>query len=192
MPAVEFDFSKTIGNFKDINSVNCAPYVVSSGDNQEKIIQTFRELDVPYSRLHDCCGRYGGTYYVDIPNIFRDFNVDEYDENNYDFYYTDEYIKGIIESGASAYYRLGVTIDWGTKKYHTNAPKNYNKWAVICEHIIKHYNKGWNNGYYYDLKYWEIWNELENPVKKHRIYVKPTAKKLCIKRIQNLKWAMCF
>ena len=161
--AIIIDFAQNVGKIKDLNCVNCAPYVVSSGNNQEKIIQTFTELDIPYSRLHDCCGRYGGTYYVDVPNIFRDFDADVYDENSYDFHYTDEYIKGIIDSGASAYYRLGVTIDWGTKKYHTNPPKDYKKWAIICEHIIKHYNEGWNNGFHYGLTYWEIWNEPENP-----------------------------
>ena len=25
--------------------------------------------------------------------------------------------------------------------------------------VIKHYNSGWANGYHYNIKYWEIWNE---------------------------------
>ena len=160
--AIKIDFGKTVGIIKDINCVNCAPYVPSLGNNQERIIQTFKELDVPYSRLHDCCGRYGGCYYVDVPNIFRDFSKNAYDESNYDFYYTDEYIKGIVDSGANVCYRLGVTIDWGSKKYRTYPPEDNDKWAVICEHIIKHYNEGWSNGFYYNLEYWEIWNEPEH------------------------------
>ena len=60
-------------------------------------------------------------------------------------------------------YRLGVTIEWGSKKYSCNPPQDFAKWARICEHIIMHYNKGWANGFEYGIDYWEIWNEPENP-----------------------------
>jgi hypothetical protein len=33
------------------------------------------------------------------------------------------------------------------------------KWAEVCKHIVMHYNDGWNNGYHYNITYWEIWNE---------------------------------
>ena len=36
------------------------------------------------------------------------------------------------------------------------------KWAEICEHIIRHYNEGWADGFYYNIEYWEIWNEPDN------------------------------
>ena len=160
--AIKIDFGKIIGTIKDINCVNCAPYSPVSGNYQATVIQTFRELDIPYSRLHDCCGRYGGSYYVDVPNIFRDFGKDPCDESNYDFYYTDEYIKGIMDAGANVCYRLGVTIDWGSKKYRTYPPEDFKKWAIICEHIIRHYNEGWCGGFHYHIKYWEIWNEPEH------------------------------
>lgn len=163
MTDIRIDFSKPAGVIKDVNGVNCAPYNPSFGNHQYTVTQTFKELNIPYSRLHDCEGRYGGTCYVDIPNIFRDFNADENDEKNYDFYYTDEYIKAIVDSDAEVYYRLGITIDWGSKKYHTKPPEDINKWARICENIIRHYNEGWNNGFFYNIKYWEIWNEPENP-----------------------------
>ncbi|MBR5441769.1 MAG: hypothetical protein IKV44_02340, partial [Clostridia bacterium] len=29
----------------------------------------------------------------------------------------------------------------------------------ICEHIIRHYNEGWADGYNLTIEYWEIWNE---------------------------------
>ncbi len=46
-------------------------------------------------------------------------------------------------------------------KYRTIVPKDFKKWAVICEHIIRHYNCGWADGFYYNIKYWEIWNEAD-------------------------------
>lgn len=157
------DPDKKINEFKPLNGVNCAPYAINYGGNQSIIKECFKELNVPYSRLHDVQGSYGGTYFIDVPNIFRDFDADENDEKNYDFYYSDEYITAIVNSGAKIYYRLGVTIEWGSKKYTTVPPKDFGKWARICEHIILHYNKGWANGFEYDIEYWEIWNEPENP-----------------------------
>ena len=38
-------------------------------------------------------------------------------------------------------------------------PEDFEKWARICEHIIMHYNEGWADGFYYNIEYWEIWNE---------------------------------
>ncbi|MBQ7913639.1 MAG: hypothetical protein IJ506_01310 [Clostridia bacterium] len=163
MSTITIDFSKPVGEMKDVNGVNCAPYVLKRGADQILIKKYFGELHTSYSRLHDCEGRYGGCNYVDIPNIFRDFDADETDEKNYDFYYTDEYIKGIVDAGAKIVYRLGITIEWGSKKYRTYPPKDMAKWARICEHVIKHYNEGWANGFHYGIEYWEIWNEPENP-----------------------------
>lgn len=163
MNTLKIDLDKKINEFKPLNGVNCAPYVINYGGNQSLIKECFKELNVPYSRLHDVQGAYGGTYFVDVPNIFRDFDADENDEKNYDFYYSDEYITAIVNSGAKIYYRLGVTIEWGSKKYTTVPPKDFYKWARICEHIILHYNKGWANGFEYGIEYWEIWNEPENP-----------------------------
>ena len=58
---------------------------------------------------------------------------------------------------------MGITIENDNffKHYHTDPPKDYKKWARICEHIIAHYNEGWANGFNYNIKYWEIWNEPE-------------------------------
>lgn len=163
MNNVKVDFSKTTGEIKPMHGVCCAPYMIGFGPNQEYIDKYFKEARIPYCRLHDCCGNYGGTYFVDIPNVFPNFDADENDPNNYDFHYTDEYITAIQKTGCEAYYRLGVTIEWGSKKYTVAPPSDFDKWARICEHIIMHYNEGWADGFNYDLKYWEIWNEPENP-----------------------------
>ena len=154
---------KITSKIKELNGVNCAPYNKRAGDDQQRIFKFFEYLGIPRSRLHDCCGTYGGTYFVDVPNIFRDFDADECDPENYDFHYSDEYIGAIIKTGANVVYRLGVTIEWGSKKYTIAPPKDYAKWARICEHIVRHYNEGWANGHEWGIEYWEIWNEPENP-----------------------------
>lgn len=158
-----FISDKTVRKVKELHGVNCAPYTANWGGNQVFIDQVFGYCGIPRVRTHDVVGSYGGAYFIDVPNIFRDFSADYNDEKNYDFYYTDEYIAAIIKTGAQVVYRLGVTIEWGSKKYRANPPEDFDKWARVCEHIVMHYNKGWANGFNYNIEYWEIWNEPENP-----------------------------
>ncbi|MGN1094237.1 MAG: hypothetical protein ACI4SC_04590, partial [Candidatus Neoclostridium sp.] len=89
---------------------------------------------------------------------FRNFDADENDPASYDFECTDAYMKTIYESGTQIFYRLGASIEHG-KKFGTFPPKDFLKWAKICEHIIMHYNEGWANGFNMNVLYWEIWNE---------------------------------
>jgi hypothetical protein len=36
---------------------------------------------------------------------------------------------------------------------------HFTKFARMAKRTVMHFNDGWDNGYHYDLKYWEIWNE---------------------------------
>lgn len=163
MNEIFVNFDSVTGKVKPLHGVCCAPYGRNMGPNQKHIDRFFTEGNIPYCRLHDCCGSYGGSYFVDISNVFPNFDADENDPASYDFHYTDEYIGAIQKTGCETYYRLGETIEWGSKKYTANPPKDFAKWARICEHIVMHYNEGWAEGYFYNLTYWEIWNEPENP-----------------------------
>ena len=130
----------------------------------DEMFHYLSEAGIPYSRLHDVGGDYGLNMFVDIPNLFRDFDADETDEASYDFAFTDWLVGKLIEYGCKPVFRLGVTIEnyHFIKAYRVFPPKDFKKWAVICEHIIKHYNHGWANGFNYGIEYWEIWNEPEN------------------------------
>ena len=144
---------------KPLHGVNNSPGAL------RKPVQSFTDAGIPYMRTHDTMGAFGGAHFVDVPNIFRDFDADENDPQNYDFAFTDAYIGNIIKSGTEIFYRLGVTIEnsWDIKAYNIYPPKDFHKWARICEHIIRHYNEGWANGFHHNIEYWEIWNEPENP-----------------------------
>ena len=107
----------------------------------------------------------GGGIFVDIANIFPLFHADPEDPKNYDFGFTDHLLKELCAAGVKPFYRLGCTIE----NYHPSIgprrsipPTDPHKWAVICEHIIRHYNEGWADGYRMDIEYWEIWNEPDN------------------------------
>ena len=121
----------------------------------------FVEAGIPFVRLHDVEYPYGSGEYVDVPCIFKCFDADENDPGNYNFAQTDEYIRQCMSVGAKIIYRLGVSIEHNPTKLYTYPPKDFEKWARICEHIIRHYNEGWAGGHHWNIEYWEIWNESD-------------------------------
>ena len=153
---VTVDPKSVVGDVKPVNGVNNMPMM---GFNYA-MFRYLEEAEVPFCRLHDTGGPYGGNRYVDIPNVFRNFDADENDPASYDFAHTDLLLAEMQKRGLKPLYRLGVTIDHSpVKKYFVDPPKDFAKWARICEHVILHYNEGWANGFRYGIKYWEIWNE---------------------------------
>ena len=157
---VTADFAgKAQGKIKPLHGVNNSPVSLNVPP------PGFREAGIPFCRLHDTAGAFGGAHYVDIPNVFPDFDADPADPRSYDFAFTDAYLKGLHAAGTEIFYRLGVTIEnnYGIRAYHIHPPKDLAKWAEICAGIVRHYNRGWAGGFHYGIRYWEIWNEPENP-----------------------------
>jgi len=162
MAKITYDFQKILGRIKPMHGVGQPPMIGIKTD----YFKYLKEANIPYSRLHDVGGRFGGGIFVDIPNIFRDFDADETDSASYDFVFTDILIKGLMEYECEPVFRLGVTIENNhhLRAYHIFPPKDMAKWARVCEHIIRHYTEGWADGFHYDITYWEIWNEPDNGI----------------------------
>ena len=161
---LNFDFEKIIGNIKPMHAVGQPPFGVNDDGIDDSMFHYLTEANIPYSRLHDTGGHFACNLFVDIPNLFRDFGADETDPESYDFAFTDALFEKMVAAGIEPYFRLGVTIENAhmIKAYRVFPPADYAKWARICEHIIRHYNEGWANGFHYGIKYWEIWNEPDN------------------------------
>ena len=161
---INVDFNNIQKKIKPMHAVGQPPFTGGFASINFTPMHILKDAHIPYSRLHDVGGVFGGNRYVDIPNIFRDFDADETKPESYDFAFTDELIKALVEYGVKPYFRLGVTIEnqCVIKAYRIHPPKDYAKWARICEHIIRHYNEGWADGFHFDIRYWEIWNEPEN------------------------------
>lgn len=158
MQTVKIDFSVCTGKIKPMNGVNNGPMAES-----ERGISNFRayaDLEIPYARNHDASffEGYGGEHTVDVHRIFKNFDADENDPKSYVFEPTDEYTLNTFKAGTKVFYRLGASIEHGYK-YGTYPPKDFHKWARICEHILRHYNEGWADGFCLGIEYWEIWNE---------------------------------
>lgn len=161
----EIDFEYVSSEIGDINGINNGPrsgYDEQTDQWQLDASEIYRELQIPYVRTHDAEYPYGQGKFIDIHCIFPDFSRDPEDPSAYVFSYTDKYIEAIIESGAEVFFRLGESIDHSGENTYINPPEDYSKWAQVCEHIIRHYNEGWADGYAYGIKYWEIWNEPNN------------------------------
>ena len=150
-----------IGPIKRMNAVNNGPRINNSEQVYTGTTGYFRAANVGYSRNHDAAGSGAyGEHVVDISMIFPDFSKNPNKPESYDFTLTDRYVKSIQDAGVEVFYRLGQSIEnQPLKKYNIYPPKDNKKWAQICEHIIRHYNEGWADGFHFGIKYWEIWNE---------------------------------
>ena len=172
---VSVDLSREIGAIKPMHAVNNGPTVPKARVNDQKrgnFIE-YRAARLPFARTHDsinCVA--GGAHTCDVNAVFPNFDADENDPKNYDFVFTDHYLDAIRRAGTEVFFRLGQTIEHGPKKYGVIPPKDYAKWARVCEHIIRHYNEGWgwamdnaqttkNIAFsnQFNIVYWEIWNE---------------------------------
>ena len=162
MGALSVNFAETVGKIKPMHAVNNGPIKsVGFGGQSNGGIELWRAAGIPYARTHDSsfCASYGGEHTVDVHAIFPDFDADVNDPASYDFPVTDAYMQRIQSCGAKVFYRLGTKIEHEVKKYNIHPPKDFHKWARICEHIIRHYTEGWADGFRYDMESWEIWNE---------------------------------
>jgi hypothetical protein len=151
------DFAVPAGSIRPLHGINKGP--LAPGGLFD-VIKEQKELGVPFTRLHDC--GWPNPYVVDHHAVFPDPDADPALPGSYDFRLTDEYIAAVRRTGAEPIYRLGESIEHTSVKRFVHPPADPEKWAAICLGIIRHYNEGWADGFRYDIRYWEIWNEPEN------------------------------
>ena len=147
-----------LGPIKPMNAGNNGPV--------DGTMESYTALRIPYARTHDTAlGTEYGGHCIDINQIFPNFNANVNNPRSYDFTNSDVVLRDMLKAGTKPFFRLGQSIEHQTKKYGIYPPKSYKRWSRICEHIIRHYNDGWANGYHMGIEYWEIWNEpdLDDP-----------------------------
>ncbi len=170
---LSIDFSGNAGPIKPMNAVNNGPVYRFGRPNADVLpnnLELYRDANIPYARTHDASfePEYGEEHTVDTNCIFTDFDADPHDPASYDFTCTDSYLNAMLLAGTKPYYRLGCKIEGHLpKKYAANPPKDFHKWAVICEHIVAHYNHGWADGFEMGIEYWEVWNEVNDRSKNN-------------------------
>lgn len=159
---ITVDFAKREGKIKPLGGLNAGPLFSACGRELD-LTEDYRLMNVPVIRLADVDPPYGKNQLVDVHCIFPDFDADPELPESYNFTETDKYIAAVRAAGAEPVLRLGESPDHYERKLFVKAPKNAEKWASICEHIIAHYNEGFADGYKWKLRYFEIWDlpELE-------------------------------
>ena len=154
---LRIDAAREAGKIRPLHGVNSGP--LNCGETLD-LSDFHRQIAPPLVRLHDCNWPNGDV--VDIHAVFPDFRADATRPESYRFDRSDDYLRPIFAAGSNVVYRLGESIEHSKKKYHVHPPADPQQWAAICTGIIRHYNEGWANGFQYNIRYWEIWNEPEN------------------------------
>ena len=108
MANIKIDLNKRVGKIKPMHGGGQPPI---GGKGMTEYFHYVTEAGIPFSRLHDVGGPFGGGRFVDIPNVFRNFDADENDPANYDFTFTDHLLKALVAANIEPYYRLGITIE---------------------------------------------------------------------------------
>ena len=144
METIFIDLNTACGPIKPMHAVNNGPIRSMSVQCRQNFPE-WVEAGIPYARTHDSTLNhgYGGENTVDIDAVFPNFDADETDPASYDFILTDDNVSAAYEAGAEVFYRLGAKIEHARKKYNVHPPKDFAKWARICEHIIRHYTDKW-------------------------------------------------
>jgi xylan 1,4-beta-xylosidase len=93
----------------------------------------------------------------DMEAIFPDMSADVDSAKSYNFAPTDRLVAAIKSAGAEPLFRFGRS-----RGAAANPPADLDKYAQIARHIVLHYNRGWDKGFRYAIRYWEIWNEADS------------------------------
>ena len=152
------DFSKEIGPIRRaLHSSGYSPKIDSNGNLTEQI----KSMNFDYVRTHDLALINPGQRVVDTHFIFPLMHLDAKDPKNYCFKPTDYLLKLSRDAGMKIFYRLGTSIEHSGPKIHFNTliPEDFDKMAEVFAGIVRHYTRGWADGFNWDIKYWEIWNE---------------------------------
>lgn len=150
------DFTKTIGKINPDHHGSNSTIPFNGG----AFTRDYNDLGFTFSRTHDWALWINGQRIIDTHFIFPLMHLDPTDPKNYFFTPTDDIIKKCIDSGSKVFYRLGTSIEHtGNKHYNTVVPDDFEKYAEVLAAIVRHYTKGWANGFTYDITHWEIWNE---------------------------------
>ncbi|HED37051.1 MAG TPA: T9SS type A sorting domain-containing protein [Ignavibacteria bacterium] len=151
------DFSSVIGLIKSLSNVNAGPGQALAGykDARIKMIRTHdsRPCDFPY---------YTNFFTTQPVQINPSFNPT--DSSQYHWAATDSVITINHDNGFETFFRLGISFNLaGTHPYdyppYDPNDTTYNNISEVFKRTVMHYNNGWDNGFHYGIKYWEVWNE---------------------------------
>jgi len=157
---VTADFSKEIGKVRpELHSSGFGPQICSC---PKENVDDIRAMGFKASRTHDWALINPAERVCDYYHVFPLKGADATKAENYVFGPTDYLLKRTREEvGNEVFFRLGTSIEHSGDKVHFNSaiPEDFEKVAETFAGTVRHYNRGWANGYEWGVRYWEIWNE---------------------------------
>jgi hypothetical protein len=152
------DFALAAKPPKDLLGVNIGPLTSVKG---------YQEAGVRTIRTHDFYGPCDYWHYTvnALDSVTQRFRTtfDPTKESSYQWKETDAKMDSIIRPGFLPFFRLGISYP-NQSSVPTYPPldatgQGFQTFAEISRRTAMHYTKGWNNGFNYPIRYWEIWNE---------------------------------
>ena len=160
--ALAVDFGTETGKIRpELHSSGFGPTICSQ---TQQDLEDVKAMGFTYARTHDWALINPNERVCDYFHIFPLLHLDAKDPKNYVFGPTDYLLKRTREeAGLKVFYRLGTSIEHSGNRINFNAlvPEDFDKVAEIFAGTVRHYNRGWANGFKWGIKYWEIWNEPE-------------------------------
>ena len=151
----EADFRQTVGAFNlRLHSSNSAPNLASRGIGD--FTPMFKKMKFHSARTHDWALWNPGQRIIDTHFVFPLIHLDPAVPTNYYFDATDEIIRLAQEAGCQVFYRLGTSIEHSglrpeQKHFNSLPPKDYAHYAEVLAGIIRHYTRGWANGFHHKI-----------------------------------------
>ena len=161
LAAMAVNFNGNIGKIRpELHSSGFGPTVASQNARD---LADLKAMGFTYARTHDWALINANQRVCDWHHIFPLPKLDATNPEYYVFGPTDFLLKRTREeAGMKVFFRLGTSIEHTQRTgVHFNAaiPEDFDKVAEVFAGTVRHYNRSWADGYEWNIKYWEIWNE---------------------------------
>jgi xylan 1,4-beta-xylosidase len=140
---ITVDTTVTVGALRPLSGIQAAAGVDGTA--------LYKAARIDLVRIDDMQGS------GDTDAIFPDMSADVDNARSYNFAPTDRLVASIKSAGAEPLFRIGRS-----RGADSSPPADLDKYAQIARHIVLHYNQGWDKGFRYAIRYWEIWNEPDS------------------------------
>ena len=159
-PFAMVDFGVTRGKIRPaLHSSSFGPLICSC---PPKRIGQLKAMNFAFARTHDWALINPNERVCDWHHIFPLKDLDAANPAYYHFGPTDYLLKRTREeTNLDVFFRLGTSIEHSGTETHFNSliPDDFDKTAEVFAGTIRHYNRGWANGFDWNIRYWQIWNE---------------------------------
>ena len=164
---VSVDLSEQQGELNRwIHCSHWRPRYATAPKKQTWDAQNLAKLHFTAWRSHDAALVSAGQRVIDTHFLFPLPHLDPAKPENYFFAATDSLLRNVQEDcGMKVFYRLGSSIEHVRDGNAANTldPPDHSRYAEALAGIVRHYTHGWGNGFNWDMRYWELFNEPDLP-----------------------------